>query len=70
MIAGSPPGCANSARQLKPIIGAQAERIWMAYVAEDETGKTQIQDYLELLAAQHFRAAWRMTPGTRPSQGA
>ena len=26
----------------------------MAYMAEDETGQTQIADYLELLAAQRF----------------
>ena len=42
-------------RQLKPVIGQQADRIWLAYVAEDEAGKTQIQDYLEVLAAQHFQ---------------
>ena len=44
-------------RKLKPVIGEQAERIWMAYVAEDEAGKTQVQDYLELLAAQHFHGS-------------
>ena len=41
-------------RQLKPVIGKQADKIWMAYVAEDEAGKAQIEDYLELLTAQHF----------------
>jgi hypothetical protein len=54
---GQPTRVRELCRQLKPIIGAQAERIWMAYVAEDETGKTQIQDYLELLAAQHFQGS-------------
>ncbi len=44
-------------RQLKPVIGPQADRIWRAYLAEDETGKTQLQDYLELLAAQSFHGA-------------
>ena len=42
-------------RNLKPIIGAQADRAWLAYVAENEEGKDQIQDYLELLAAQQFQ---------------
>ena len=55
---GHEPGKAARARDLcrslKPIIGNQAERIWLAYVAENEGGKTQILDYLELLAAQHF----------------
>jgi hypothetical protein len=41
-------------RRLKPVVGQQAERIWLAYVAEDEDGKTQIEEYLEILAAQHF----------------
>ena len=49
-------------RKLKPVIGQQADRIWMAYVAENESGKTQVQDYLELLAAQHFQ-------GTLESEG-
>lgn len=52
---GKPMRVRELCRQLKPIIGQQAERIWMAYVAEDEDGKTQVQDYLELLAAQHFQ---------------
>ncbi|MBI1826580.1 MAG: DUF87 domain-containing protein [Planctomycetes bacterium] len=42
-------------RKLKPIIGERAERIWLAFLAEDEDGKAQIVDYLELLSAQHFR---------------
>lgn len=44
-------------RRLKPVIGEQAERIWMGYVAEDETGKAQLLDYLEILAAQKFNAS-------------
>ncbi len=44
-------------RQLKPVIGEQAQRIWMAYVAEDETGKGQLLDYLEILAAQRFHGS-------------
>ncbi|MCB9852794.1 MAG: ATP-binding protein [Phycisphaerales bacterium] len=43
-------------RLLKPVIGDQAERIWMGYIAEDETGKAQLLDYLEILASQKFNA--------------
>ena len=43
--------------KLKPDIGQQADRIWMAYVAEDETGKGQLLDYLEILATQHFHGS-------------
>jgi len=35
-------------------MGRQVDRIWLAYVAEDETGNRLIIDYLELLAARHF----------------
>ena len=42
-------------RKLKPVIGEQADRIWMAYVVEDETGKSQLLDYLEILSAKHFQ---------------
>jgi hypothetical protein len=44
-------------RQLKPVIGPQADRIWMAYVVENPDGKAQILDYLELLAARHFQGS-------------
>jgi len=44
-------------RQLKPVIGKQADRIWQAFVAENSTGKDQIIEYLELLAAKHFHGA-------------
>ncbi len=43
-------------RRLKPIIGESAEKAWMAFLVEDETGKEHIQSYLELLAAQHLNA--------------
>lgn len=42
-------------QQLKPILGEQAQRIWLAYIAETEEGREQIAEYLELLAAQHFQ---------------
>jgi len=57
-MAGYEQGKASRVRELcrllKPLIGKQAERIWLAYVAEDENGKKQIEDYLELLSAKHF----------------
>jgi hypothetical protein len=58
-------------RQLKPIIGAQADRIWLAFVTENEAGKEQILDYLELLAAQHFqRELENEGPGLIPPKAA
>lgn len=45
-------------RQLAPVIGPQkAARIWTAYVMENEAGRDQILEYLELLAAQHFQGS-------------
>jgi hypothetical protein len=43
--------------KLKPIIGEQADRGWLAYAAENDAGKEQIEQYLELLAAQHLRGS-------------
>ena len=44
-------------RQLKPLIGEQADRIWMAYLAENEDGRQQIIDYLELKASSQFHGS-------------
>jgi len=44
-------------RKLKPVIGPQADRIWLAYIAENETGKEQLLDYLEILTAQQFQGS-------------
>src|SRR5262245_9190921 len=44
-------------RRLKPVIGHRAERIWQAFVAENENGREQLLDYLELLAARHFQSS-------------
>jgi len=41
-------------RRLKPVIGARADRIWQAWLIESETGKRQLLDYLEILAAREF----------------
>jgi len=58
-------------KKLKPVIGKQADRIWMAHVAEDETGKTQIQEYLELLSAKHLDGALESDgPGLIPPTAA
>lgn len=42
-------------RELEPIIGKRARQIWQAYLVEQEEGKAQILEYLELLTAQHFQ---------------
>lgn len=39
-------------RQLKPILGEKMEQVFRAYMAEDETGKEQLEAYLELLQAK------------------
>ena len=41
-------------RKLKPILGAKAERYWLAYLAEDYIGKREIEIVLNLLAAKHL----------------
>ena len=43
-------------RQLKPIIGVQADRYWLAYLSEDATGKQEMEIALQLLAARHIGA--------------
>jgi len=37
-------------RKLKPIIGQKADKFWLAYLAEDRTGKTELEVTLGLLA--------------------
>ena len=37
-------------KKLKPLIGEQAERYWLAYVAEDMDGKRELADTLQLQA--------------------
>ena len=39
-------------RSLKPVIGEQAEALWLAYLAEDEDGKLEFEQVLPLLAAK------------------
>ena len=41
-------------RKLKPILGAKAERYWLAYLAEDYIGKRELEIVLNLLAAKHL----------------
>ena len=42
-------------RQLKPVLGAKIDRLWSAYLAEsDASGKADIEQTLELLAAKHL----------------
>ncbi|MBE7559493.1 ATP-binding protein [bacterium] len=42
-------------RRLAPFIGKKAEEINFAYLAEDKTGKEQIEVYLEALVSQYLR---------------
>ena len=42
-------------RQLKPVLGTKIDRLWSAYLAEsDASGKADIEQTLELLAAKHL----------------
>lgn len=41
-------------RRLGPILGQKATEIFQAYLAEDKTGREQIETYLEALAAEHL----------------
>ena len=42
-------------RKLRPVIGRKIDRIWAAYLAESEaSGKADIEQVLELLAAKHL----------------
>lgn len=41
-------------RRLKPILGARADQLFFAYLADSVDGKKQIEQYLEVLAAKHF----------------
>jgi len=40
--------------KLKPILGSKVDQIYSAYLAEDIEGKSQIQNYVELLAAKYI----------------
>jgi DNA helicase HerA-like ATPase len=41
-------------QKLKPILGTQADRIWLAYLAENPEGKMQFEEYVELLANRYL----------------
>ena len=42
-------------RQLKPVLGTKIDRLWSVYLAEsDASGKADIEQTLELLAAKHL----------------
>ena len=42
-------------RQLKPVLGKKIDRLWSAYLAEsDASGKSDIEQTMELLAAKHL----------------
>ena len=41
-------------QKLKPILGAQIENLYSAYLAEDKQGKEQIQQYIQSLSAEYL----------------
>jgi hypothetical protein len=41
-------------RRLRPVLGEKMDGIYGAYLAEDADGRSQIEHYLELLAARHM----------------
>ena len=57
-MAGSSEGNIERARQLcrqlKPFIGTKADELFQAFLAEDEHGQAQVQQYLELLQTKHL----------------
>ena len=40
--------------KLKPILGSKMDQTYAAYLAEDAEGRSQIQSYVDLLAAKHL----------------
>jgi len=42
--------------RLKPVLGSQMDKIYTAYLVEDDQGKKQIEHYLQLLTAKHIPA--------------
>ena len=44
----------ETCRQLKPFVGTKADELFQAYVAEDETGRQQIQAYMDLLYVKYL----------------
>lgn len=41
-------------RKLKPILGAKADRYWLAYLSEDADGKRELEIILNMLMARHL----------------
>lgn len=48
-------------RKLKPVLGRKIDRLWQAYLAESEmSGRADIENTLELLAAKHLHADYEL----------
>ena len=59
-------------RKLRPVIGRKIDRIWAAYLAESEaSGKADIEQVLELLAAKHLGQNYEpdRSPFPPPAEG-
>ena len=42
--------------KLKPVLGSKMDKVYAAYMAEDEKGKDQIEHYLQQLIAKYLPA--------------
>jgi len=48
-------------RKLKPVMGKKIDRLWKAYLSEsDQSGKADIEQTLELLAAKHLGTSYEL----------
>ena len=44
--------------RLKPMLGSKMDKVYEAYMAEDETGKDQIENYLQQLTVFRSSVKW------------
>jgi len=58
---GNPERVRELCRKLRPLLGAQMDRIFSAYTLEDADGKRQIESYLDALALKHLPSGLAVT---------
>ena len=62
-------------RKLAPFLGEKANELYLGYLAEDKNGKEQIENYLEVVLAQHLdnnlesQTASLVPPGSAEASG-
>ena len=65
----------NKCRALRPIIGRQADSFWQAYLFQDEDGREELEEQLNLLVNAHLNTDLQNTtpifhpPGQQDAQG-